>query len=170
MYTKEKFHDTIGILVNAYMNDTLKHMDCAACAVGNIIAAKLHCTIERNPEQRNELLWKRGTAWLEPVWSRLFFTPRPQGKQRKWPKKNKGYIKMQVDATGYTWQELALIEKAFESVNVPLFNNKLPSVRCNVDEDKWGFNGLMAVVDVLCQIHGMNEVDKKEAKELFVKV
>lgn len=168
-YTKEKFHDTVAILVRAYMNDTLKHMDCSACAVGNIIAAKLNCTIERNPEQGNDLLWKRGTAWLEPIWSRLFFTPQPQAKQRKWPKRNKGYIKMQVDASGYTWQELALIERAFEGCEIPLHDNTLGRLKFNIDDDQYMLNGLMAVVDVLCEIHGMNETEKQEAKLMFAK-
>ncbi len=34
----------------------------------------------------------------------------------------------------------------------------------------WMFNGLMAVVDVLADIHGINLEAKEEAKKLFIKV
>jgi hypothetical protein len=37
MKNKELFDKTIGILVNAYMNDTLSYFDCEKCAVGNLI-------------------------------------------------------------------------------------------------------------------------------------
>lgn len=37
MKNKDLFNKTIGILVNAYMNNTLAHGSCMACAVGNLI-------------------------------------------------------------------------------------------------------------------------------------
>lgn len=36
---KKKFHETVGILVQAYLNDTLIHQSCQHCAVGNLITA-----------------------------------------------------------------------------------------------------------------------------------
>jgi len=33
------FNDTVDILVKAYLNDTLEHGVCSACAVGNICLA-----------------------------------------------------------------------------------------------------------------------------------
>lgn len=35
---KAKFDHSVAVLVKAYMDDTLRHMDCATCAVGNLIA------------------------------------------------------------------------------------------------------------------------------------
>jgi len=32
------FENTVDILVKAYINDTLEHNNCYACAVGNIVA------------------------------------------------------------------------------------------------------------------------------------
>lgn len=34
---EQKFHETVGILVRAFLEGTLEAMDCAACAVGNIV-------------------------------------------------------------------------------------------------------------------------------------
>lgn len=150
----QKFNETIGILVDAYFKGTLEHMDCAACAVGNIIASKLGCHIDYDPDQKTTM-WFRGTTRLEPIWPRLFFTPRPQGKQRKWPKRYRGTIAKQVDASGYSWQELARIERAFESVSPE-----------GITTDEWNFNGLMAVVDVLADIHAI-ELDAKESAKLL---
>jgi hypothetical protein len=42
MKNKKLFNETIDILVKAYMNGTLNHLDCTACAVGNIVAKKYY--------------------------------------------------------------------------------------------------------------------------------
>jgi hypothetical protein len=33
------FNHTVNVLVKAYLNDTLRHNNCYACAVGNMIAS-----------------------------------------------------------------------------------------------------------------------------------
>lgn len=167
------FNHTVSVLVKAYMNDTLLHMDCAACAVGNIIADSLHCKIVSANKDlgyavRDHKVWQRGNVTLEPIWQRVFFTPKPQGKQRKWPKKFKGYMQKQIEATGYTWVELAHIERAFESV--PVVYNDGIQIACCINHDQWMLNGLMAVVDVLAEIHSINLTTREETKKLFVKV
>jgi hypothetical protein len=35
---KPTFSNTIDILVKAYLNDTLQHESCSACAVGNLVS------------------------------------------------------------------------------------------------------------------------------------
>jgi hypothetical protein len=138
MYTKEQFHETVGILVRAYMNDTLEHAECGACAVGNIIAAK-------SPELYNE----NPAAWYHPL-------------ERERP-----LAKKQLASTGYAFEDVMKIEKAFETCPIP---DRLKNTWGNWKDPEWMFNGLMAVVDVLCEIHGMNETEKQESKALFVKV
>jgi hypothetical protein len=76
---------------------------------------------------------------------------------------------MQCDVTGYNWQELAMIERAFEGCEIPVHDPKLGPLKFNINQDQWMLNGLFAVVDVLCEIHGMNTEEKEEAKLLFVK-
>lgn len=148
MKNKELFDKTIGILVNAYLNNTLVHNNCCACAVGNIIAANLQ--IKYDPY----LKWTgRQLAWSKVFVSMPFKTDQIQ---RPWA--YAGNAKEQIDATGYAWPDLALIEAAFE---------RAPK---GTDKEERMFNGLMAVVDVLCQIHDLNEETKLATKELFVKI
>jgi hypothetical protein len=68
-----------------------------------------------------------------------------------------GKSKELIDSTGYTVYELARIEEAFEDVD------------SNCTNDEWMFNGLMAVIEVLAEIHGIDLKQKEEAKALFVK-
>jgi hypothetical protein len=64
-----------------------------------------------------------------------------------------------INATGYSVHEIHQIEYAFE--NAPYQGD---------DTEEWMFNGLMAVVDVLAEIHGIDLTAKEEAKKLFVKI
>lgn len=164
-YTKELFHKTVGILVSSFLNDTLRHNDCCACAVGNIIAANINAKVISPPDySTNEedffsiegCEWRRNGQEIIPVWDDLFVTS--NGQQIVDQKMYRGWVKKQIDVTGYKWQDLAKIEHAFECANF------------GESKADWMFNGLMAVVDVLCEIHGMNEEEKKESKALFVKV
>jgi hypothetical protein len=138
----EKFHHTVGILVKAYLNDTLEHGVCTKCAVGNLVIAAI-------PEARINLL----VGWPE------VFVTDLGGRQSISPENYAGEAKEQIDSTGYTWQELALIEAAFESADTDSFNEE------KVDIAR--FNGLMAVVDVLADIHKVDLSVKEEAKALF---
>jgi len=146
------FHYTVNVLVKAYLNDTLKHDFCTACAVGNIIAEANNVKLTKN--FGGFITWDK----CGPHWGRLFLTDSHTGDQMinadriKYPE-----IIEPIKATGYKWRELARIEYAFETADKG--NN----------EDEWMFNGLMAVVDVLAEIHGIDLKEKEEAKALFVK-
>jgi hypothetical protein len=147
MKNKEQFDRTIKILIGAYLNNTLIHRNCHACAVGNMVAANLDIKYDQN------LKWiGRQVAWKE-----VFVTFRYQIAQVKRPWAYTGEAKVQIDATGYSWQELAKIEYAFERASMG-----------NTRDDHI-VNGLMAVVDVLCQIHEAEQTTKTATKELFIK-
>lgn len=159
MYTKEQFHETVGILVKAYMDDTLEHASCCACAVGNIIAARNGYTFnERKRSMDGALIWD---GLRRSSWQSCFITYTGSGEQRQHFTRYFGSIKEEIDSSGYSLKDLAKIEFAFESAPAENIDDGLDPV--------WMFNGLMAVVDVLCEIHGMNEEDKKDSKALFVK-
>ena len=64
----------------------------------------------------------------------------------------------EIETTGYTVNEILRIERAFENV---LYSN---------DHDEWNYKGLMAVVDVLADIHEIDLTTREESKKLFVKV
>lgn len=153
---KPTFEKTVNVLVQAYLNDTLKHGDCCACAVGNIIAASIGCEMVKPREHvKSSFEWAKNGVYYEPIWPAVFASDR-YGKQERHPKKYRGMYKKQIDITGYDWRELAKIEKAFES-------NRF------FDNDESMFNGLMAVVSVLAEIHGVSLECKKQAEMLFVK-
>jgi hypothetical protein len=147
------FNYTVNVLVQAYLNGTLEHCNCSACAVGNIIAdvKKVEPVLFCN---QGDDYTNRFSDGSKPLWNYLFCSTVP-GKQDVSPSAYFGEVKSEIDSTGYTWQELAKIEYAFE-----LHRN--PS-----DEDTAMFNGLMAVVDVLAEIHEISLEQKEQAKLLF---
>lgn len=149
------FEHTVNVLVQAYLNDTLEHRNCTACAVGNIIA---ECTGTKplkfiNQKADDLMRWENG---INPSWISVFVTPHTQARQKKYPENYVNEAKSEIDSTGYTWEELAKIEEVFEH-----------SEGMN-SEDRM-FDGLMNVVDVLADIHGIDLKAKEEAKQLFVK-
>lgn len=126
------FDGTVAILVKAYLNDTLIHGKCHACAVGNIISANGYVFGDNEMNAWN---------WLQYILSKKgCITPHDKQKAEE-----------QIEYSGYTWQQLGEIEKAFEA------------------EDPDMFNGLMAVVDVLAEIHNVDLTETESAKALFVK-
>lgn len=141
---KKDFNNTINILVKAYLNGTLKHGNYSACAVGNIISHSL---------PYSEMNYLQG-------WPTVFMTELDKlndSIQTTCPENYFGEARKQIDSTGYTWRQLAKIEKAFESVDKSL------------SSDDRMFFGLMAVIDVLAKIHKIDFDSKQKAKILFHK-
>ncbi len=145
MKNQELFDRTISILVKAYQQNTLEHGNCYVCAVGNLVAANMKIKFSFSKIWDSEKM---------PQWDDVFSTAR--GLQRREELNYIGEAKRQIDATGYTWEDLAQIEFAFETAEKG--NN----------DDVWMFNGLMAVVDVLLQIHECEDV-AEVTKSLFTK-
>ena len=151
MKNESLYRKTVDILVQAYMNDTLIHGSCSACAVGNLVSANMGIKFIRN--KRGNPYWEND---IEPKWDLVHMYS--GSSQLVNPKAYENEAKKQIDATGYTWQQTAEIEKAFESA--PYGNS----------DDEWMFNGLMAVIDVLDEIHEVNDSEiTKNTKSLFVK-
>ena len=133
------FEKTVDILVKAYLNDTLEHMNCRRCAVGNLMAA---AGVDFD-------VIGGGSHWLAYLGANF----------RDHPVDYTGYDLVlglrQIEATGYSPEEIDRIEQAFE--------------RYAWGEGDKMFNGLMALVDVLADIHGVDLQTKESAKALFVK-
>ena len=152
MERKDLFNKTINVLVNAYRNDTLEHENCAACAVGNLIAyAKGYKVDTENINWHDS-----GVKEISPSWTAGFCTNSIgfQSTSKRVYNSN-STVKDEIDSTGYSFEELAAIELAFES-----------SDWHKADDSQ--FVGLMAVVDCLQKIHMFDEETVKETKELFV--
>ena len=137
-----RFSSAITALVNAFYNETLDKGSCTKCAVGNIVHHSLN---KINPE----------LTGFAGEWTKVFMTPIGFTEQITTPDRYYGTSKAVIDSTNYSWQELALVEKAFES------NTKQGDL--SIDNM---YNGLMAVVDVLCEIEG---IESTNTKELFSK-
>lgn len=148
MTRNRNFNRTMDILVQAYFNDTLRHSLCSACAVGNILGghnewARLFVTLNSTgklhpyfqmttgPEQ---IIVLRGIEPTLVKYANAFADERAD------------WLKGQclITASGYTVQELARVEYAFEVAEK------------GESADAWMFNGLMAVLDVLADIHGVD--------------
>lgn len=161
MKRPELYHKTVGILVDAYFNDTLAHGNCHACAVGNMIAANKGYEVTPskilNKNDSHRFGWDNYNAYeflpgyynspLYPSW----FTELSSDKKSS-------IAESQIRATGYTSAELQLIELSFER-----------ATRGDTD-DEWMFNGLMAVIDVLDKIHENNDTEiTTHSKQRFQK-
>lgn len=160
MIREELYHRTVGILVDAYFNDTLRHGNCYACAVGNIIAANSKLSFKDDRMnmfgERCRLHWDGFPPYGSPDNVDLWYEAIQGGKVRR--DKLTGPKWDQIRVTGYSPQELAAIEYAFECAN-----------RGDSGED-WMFNGLMAVIEVLDQIHeNTDTIVQQQSKARFLK-
>lgn len=150
MKNKELYQRTVDILVAAYFNDTLAHNDCAACAVGNIVAANLGvCVVEGRDgywKWKGKKIYRNGysTNWFPAVVN----NQTPSNRQKK-----------EIAVTGYSIHDLTKIESAFEGA------------RTGKSDDEYMFNGLMAVIEVLDQIHENTDTEvTTNSKKRFDKV
>ena len=139
------FEKTVDILVKAYLNDTLEHGNYCACAVGNLIADAVGAKIV---EGKNHSCSKYKWIHHEYTGSEWYVS------------KTSSDARKLIKSTGYTFDEIWEIEKAFEKER-----------RCSdvTDTDQLMFNGLMSVVDVLAEIHGIDLKQREQAKLLFQK-
>lgn len=156
---KPTFENSVNVLVQAYLSDTLLHGNCYACAVGNLVAAGMGYSFVRTKglnyfaDDCYKLTWNVTGGDYDDSFHAGWYSH-----VRGWvSSRDKTQGMLEVQSVGYTINELNRIETAFER-----------ATRGNSD-DEWMFNGLMAVVDVLAEIHGINLEQKEEAKLLFVK-
>lgn len=160
MINESLYNKTVDILVQAYFDNTLEHQNCFACAIGNLICSANGFSFQKKGEYicMNHCVtlgWKEIDEWynnsstgFQKIWAKFYRNP----------KEIHGEIKESVEKTGYCFDELLEIEKAFESVQ-------------NVNsDDEYMFNGLMAVIEVLDEIHqNKDEKITKETKQKFNK-
>lgn len=157
--TSERFDRAIKALVKGYMNNTLVKGNCSACAVGNIVAECMNIPVVVGYVDTTDPI--PGMQWADVVMTTPF-------EQILHPEKYEGLAKEEIDATGYSWEEIAKIEYAFETSTKIHWQNYKHYTLAQIDQDQ--LNGLNAVVDVLCKIEGIiDEQQINEYKELFVK-
>lgn len=146
---KATFEKSVDVLVKAYLNDTLEHGNCYACAVGNLVVSAMnyHYTKRKFPHGcSGSELTTREAIENDNEAGGYWYSPHP------------GVMSeaiREVRSTGYTNDDIIEIERAFEGVDGR--------------GDKM-FNGLMAVVDILAEIHNVDLSVKEQAIGQFVTV
>lgn len=150
---KATFENSVSVLVRAYMNDTLQKMSCAACACGNLVADANGYTFNKRlySISSESLMWDQSEplvnyAW--PTWRRSV--------RNECTANNENESRLQAESTGYTNSELVVIEDAF--------------MRGNDSTDDGNFTALLAVVDVLAEIHGVDLSVKESAVLQFAEI
>jgi hypothetical protein len=162
----QRFEKAYNALYNAFMNNTLAKGSYRACAVGNIVADAMGGNVYKEKSG-----FEYGCNVINSWWSEMFITTHC-GQSITTTRQNldvTDYRKRIKNLTGYTWKELAKVERVFEQ------NTKINHQRyCeysekDIMEDQ--FNGLMAVMDVLIKFDNVEEGNKcKETfKNKFVK-
>lgn len=143
MINESLYKKTVDILYQAYFNDTLVHGNCHACVIGNLVAAntsRKYCLV------RGELRWSDDVELITDSWYRVFGTLFTGYRYMKL-ENYEGEARDQIEATGYHLIDLDKIECAFEKSN-----------KGGTPED-YMFNGLVAVLEVLKQIHQVTDED-----------
>lgn len=167
------FENSVNVLIMSYLTDTLVHGNCCACAVGNLIANACGLKVIKDSRtvRGHSLHWNvEDEAYYPGIfdnegkggWGAVFCTDWDDNHNKRCQRKDLanyiGEAKRQIDESGYSVDELARVEKAFEMASK------------GNDTDDWMFNGLLAVVDVLAEIHGVDLTAKENAIGQFQKV
>ena len=134
MIKPELYHKTVGILFDAYFNDTLRHGDCQACAVGNIICGNLGS---------HPLKMYRDTTLYTKKDGSVFNVPWGSYDSDGRAIKRLGVCKL----TGYSHKQIDRIETAFETAEF------------SKSKDEYMFNGLTKVLNCLAEIHQVTDQD-----------
>lgn len=168
----KRFERAYNALVNAFFDGTLAKGSCYACAVGNIVGDAQGGTIKRETmtfgSGKEVLLFSCTTR--SNFWSKLFITTCGirGGQLRMYNGEHptslqedeiKEYMERLEGLTGYSTEEMAEIEYAFETNTQIRYENYLSSSEQEILEDQ--FNGLSAVVDLLLQFDGIEDEDRK---------
>lgn len=156
MLREKLYNKSVSILVDAYMNDTLEKKDCWKCAIGNLIAGNNHFTIVNGTQFMGSMWINKKGEEVVPMWDEIHCIGIMDVPEKDW--KNSKEAFKQILSTGYTPHETCKIEKAFEESEL------------GETDDEIMFNGLMAVIDVLDEIHeNKDEVVTAESKKKFIK-
>lgn len=156
MTNQEHFDRSVAVLVKAFLDGDLECTECAACACGNLVAAANGYKIVSGWLVRkwldadgNEVDY----AWNELTWGYPYCDEENCSEEAR----------RQVASTGYTAEQLYMIEDAFMTCDAPR------SAYNQMGADERNFIRLMNVVDVLAKIHSIDLATVEASKLLFVK-
>lgn len=168
----ERFQKAYNSLVRAFFEGTLAKFTCTACACGNIINDALGRPLTKEMLQE-EMNWLKSNFYVSDnpefdavrerfAQARLDWAEKRHGGTGKFIAKD--YYKDEVNAAGYTAEEFAAIENAFEDNTVIKISSYHSFNEQMILEDQ--YNGLCAVVDVLLELDKEFE-SKDDLKQKF---
>lgn len=154
MNREKLYYKHIDILSNAYANNLLQHGNSCGCDIGNLIAACNGIELSINDNGRVGPKYADKIDYSLPVLF-LWYERKIGGILSD---EEEAIVDKQVSNTGYTWDELMRLEKAFESaINF-------------IDEDKKMWNGLMRVIKEMDIIHENTDTEiTTTSKQRFTK-
>lgn len=156
MKNPELFHKTVGILAKAYLKGELEAESCCACAVGNLVAANCGYKIVKD-EDANFIWLDSDNKEVYPNWRYITALPKHDVYRQ-----NSDHS--QVDATGYTPEELDQIEFVFMDARIPTGSEDDGLLYYTYNH----FQGMMNVVDYLMVLHEATEDEVRNAKDQFI--
>jgi hypothetical protein len=147
----ERFNRAFNALTTAYFDGKLEKGVCSACAIGNICGGVMWSYLFETSSQEQIVYYNETKGTL----LRPFAGPAD---------KQADIIEaalLEIGDTGYSWKELAQIEKAFEQNTTIDFLDARCSNEQELLEDQ--YKGLAAVVDILCELDGIETVQEHKA-------
>lgn len=126
-----QFEKSMDVLVKAYFNDTLEDKNCQACAVGNLVCSAMG--YKYHCSEMGLLDTGKRMNWFAGLYRDPIYDF------------DANNLEKELDAIGYSLDEVRKIEKSFEQGAA------------------YGdiFAGLMAVLEVLAEIHGVDLTAKE---------
>lgn len=151
--TKEnRFDEAIKALVKGFFKGTLAKGNCMACAVGNIVNHSIGQKIETSLLNTIDAA---GTFWYDALVPDISSDEEISNGEKE------------IQTTGYSVDEIRRIERTFEYHTEIDYDDYPTNYKKDPAIIKDQYNGLMAVVEVLCELEGHNEEKLKETKNLF---
>ncbi len=161
MKNPELYNKTRNILIHAYLNDHLEHKDYCGCAVGNLVAASMgdkviyQKTLKDLDGKEFRIFYLESTRKIQ--WHNVFNTCiwNAIAEQKFYIDRFQGEAKLEIDSTGYELDQLMKIEYAFETATP------------GQSKEDFIFNGLTAALEVVDQIHEVEQNEMVEERQLI---
>lgn len=156
----KRVENAIDVFLDALNEGTLAKGSCIACAVGNLVASGLNGKILSIKDDFGQLDFKCTVDNLS--WSDLFITSFDGQHIYEDSLKDKKVLH-NIDATDFSWQELAQIENTFEKNCKINYHSYCVHTKEEIRKDQ--IKGLEAVVQLMLTF----DEDKTDVKKVFTK-
>lgn len=147
MNRPELFDWSVATLAQAFLEGNLEHTNCAACAVGNLIAATKGYELKGDWK----VWYKGGKRVMGGDWFAYIIGADTDTFEL-------ASAKEELRDLGYTLDELKLIERAFENRGSSYVTVMQSAT----------YDDLAAVYECLCDIHEVEAIDRVNPEDIFI--